>query len=220
MATEQDAARDRVLAARADVAEQLELLEASAREAIDIPAKIRRSPAKAAAVAGLAGFLLLRGPQRLFAAGRRAIRGKPAPMPTRMLPDEVEKTLRKFGDDGDAVGAALERDLAEYAAKAHKDRTALKSVLLLAVARPLLARAARAAGDAIFSPDEKSFSERLATIRGRAQLEAERARGRADLAEASATERISAVRQDEAEEPGAGQRSAPGAADETSPTGI
>jgi hypothetical protein len=220
VATEQDAARDRVLAARTDVVEQLELLEASAREAIDIPAKIRRSPAKSAAIAGLAGFLLLRGPQRLFRAGRRAVRGEPAPMPSRMLPEEVEKTLRTFGDDGDKVGAALERDFAEYARQASKDRTALKSVLLLAVARPLLARAARAAGDAIFSPDEKSFSERLARIRERARLEAERARGRADLAEASARERISVVRQDEAEGPGAVQRSGPGPADETSPTGI
>ena len=55
MATEQDAARDRVLAARRDLSEQLELLEASGRAAIDIPAKIRRSPAKAAAVAGGSG---------------------------------------------------------------------------------------------------------------------------------------------------------------------
>ena len=215
MATEQDAARDRVLAARADLAEQLELLEASAREAIDIPAKIRRSPAKAAAAAGLAGFLLLRGPQRLFRAGRRAVGGEPAPLPSRMLPEEIEKTLRKFGDDGDKVGAALERDFAEYAKKANKDRTALKSVLLLSVARPLLARAARAAGDAIFAPDEKSFSERLARVRGRAQLEAERARGRADLAEASAQTRMSAVRQGETEQQGVA-----GAATETSPTGI
>jgi hypothetical protein len=215
VATEQDAARVRVLAARADLAEQVDLLEASAREAIDIPAKVRRSPAKAAAVVGLAGFLLLRGPQRLFRAGRRAVSGKPAPMPSRMLPEEIEKTLRSFGDDGDQVGAALERDFAEYARKASKDRTALKSVLLLAVARPLLARAARAAGDAIFSPDEKSFAERLARIRGRARLEAERARGRADLAEASADERILAVRQGEAE-----QGSVASPADETTPTGI
>ena len=52
MATETDAARDRVLAARAALGEELEILEASARAAVDIPAKIRRSPAKAAAVAG------------------------------------------------------------------------------------------------------------------------------------------------------------------------
>ena len=43
MATEQDAARDRVLAARADVDEQLQVLEASTRAALDIKAKIRKA---------------------------------------------------------------------------------------------------------------------------------------------------------------------------------
>ena len=47
MATETEAARDRVLAARAALGDELDGLEASARAAIDIPAKIKRSPAKA-----------------------------------------------------------------------------------------------------------------------------------------------------------------------------
>ena len=148
MATEQDAARDRVLAARADFKGQVEVLEASVREAVDIPAKVRRSPGKAAAVVGVLALLVLRVPQRLFGIGRRTVRGKAAPMPKRMLPDEVEKTLRKLGDDGDKVAGVLERDFAQYVKKASKDRAALRSVLLLSVARPLLTRAARAAGDA------------------------------------------------------------------------
>ena len=115
MATEQDAARDRVLAARADLEGELQRLEASGRAAIDIPAKIRRRPARAVAVVGTLGFLALRGPQRLFGAARRAIGGDRAPVPERMLPEEVEKTLRKYGDDGDKVAAALERDFADYA---------------------------------------------------------------------------------------------------------
>ena len=41
-----------------------------------------------------------------------------------MLPDEIEKTLRKLGTDGDAVRGALERDFAAYAKQASKDRGA------------------------------------------------------------------------------------------------
>ena len=78
MATEQDAARDRVLAARADFKGQVDVLEASVREAVDIPAKVRRSPGKAAAVVGVLALLILRVPQRLFRIGRRTVRGKPA----------------------------------------------------------------------------------------------------------------------------------------------
>ncbi len=60
-----------------------------------------------------------------------------------MLPEEVEKTLRKLGNDGDKVRGALERDFAEYAKKSAKERQAIGSVLLLALGRPLAARAAR-----------------------------------------------------------------------------
>jgi hypothetical protein len=167
VATEQDAARLRVLAARAELAEQVELLEASGRAAIDIPAKVRRSPAKAAALVGGVGFLALKGPQRLFSAAREAIRGKPEPPPSRLLPEEVEKTLRKLGDDGEKVRGALERDFAEYAKKSQKDRQAIGSVLLLALGRPLASRAAKAIGDMVFSPNPQDVSARLAQIRER-----------------------------------------------------
>ena len=115
MATETDAARDRVIAARAELGAQVDILGASARSAVDFPAKIKRSPAKAAAVAGGIGFLALKGPQRLFGAAKRTIRGKPAPMPKSMLPDEIEATLRALGTDGDKVRGALERDFAAVA---------------------------------------------------------------------------------------------------------
>ena len=135
MATETDAARDRVLAARAALGDELDALEASVRAAIDIPGKIRRSPAKAAAVAGSAGFLILGGPQRLVRAANRAVRGPTAPLPKRMLPDEIEKTLRKLGDDGDKVRGALERDFATYAKQASKERLVL-GPLLTTAAKP------------------------------------------------------------------------------------
>ena len=215
MATEQDAARDRVLAARSELAEQIELLEASARAAVDIPARIRESPAKAAAIVGTVGFLALKGPQRIFGAARKAIWGEPAPMPKRMLPPEVEKTLRKLGDDGEKVGAALERDFADYAKKAHKEREGLKGIVLLTVVRPLLGRAAKSIGDALFSPDSDGVAARLKEVRERAEQGVDRARENAERAGASAQDRISAVRRSER-----GDDSTAGPADETAPTGI
>jgi hypothetical protein len=197
VATEQDAARDQVLAARTQLDSELEVLEASARYAVDIPARIRQSPAKAAAIAGGAGFLLLRGPSRMYRFARRAVFGAPAPMPNRMLPDEIEKTLRSLGDDGDKVRGALERDFADYAKKAEKNRTRLLPVLLLAFARPLLARGGRAAWDYLFSPNGESFGTRLADVRANvaqgsaaarasAERTADAARGRAEGARPSA----------------------------------
>ncbi len=214
MATEQDAARDRVLAARADLEGELQRLEASGRAAIDIPAKIRRRPARAVAVVGTLGFLALRGPQRLFGAARRAVGGDRAPVPERMLPEEVEKTLRKFGDDGDKVAAALERDFADYAAKAHKERVNFKRLLLLTVARPLLGRAAKATGDFLFTPDGEGFSTWLAKIRERGLEQAREGAESAEGAAASAQDRIAAARDEESGD-------APDSpADETAPTGI
>ena len=168
MATETDAARDRVLAARAALGDELDALEASARAAIDVPAKVRRSPAKAAAVAGSVGFLLLGGPNRLFRAAKRAVSGPTAPLPKRMLPDEIEKTLRELGDDGDKVRGALERDFAGYARQAAKARLGLTALLTTTVAKPLLNRAARTAGEWLFRTDDEGFAARLAEVRDRA----------------------------------------------------
>ncbi|MEO6208062.1 MAG: hypothetical protein ABIP77_08935 [Candidatus Limnocylindrales bacterium] len=176
MATSTDAARDRVLAARGELQEHLHLLEASGRAAVDIPARIKRSPAKAAAIAGGAGFLVLKGPQRLFGAARTAIRGPRPDLPERMLPDEIEKTLRKLGKDGDKVRGALERDFASYAKRSEKERQGLASILLLAVVRPLLGRGAKAAGEILFTPDHAGFAERLAQVRDRAEHEVARRR--------------------------------------------
>jgi ElaB/YqjD/DUF883 family membrane-anchored ribosome-binding protein len=190
VATEQDAARDRVLAARAELEEDLEGLEASARAAVDIPARIRQSPAKAAAVAAGAGFLVLKGPVRLYRFARKAVTGSPAPMPKRMLPKEIEKTLRSLGDDGDKVRGALERDFADYAKKAEKDRKGLLSVLLLAVARPLVTRGARAAGERLFSPTSEGLGTRLRDVRESAAQRAEAARASAERTGDTARERV------------------------------
>ena len=205
MATEQDAARDRVLAARAELAEQVQVLEASGRAAIDIPARIKRSPAKAAAVAGTVGFVALKGPQRLFRAARRRITGEPAPMPKRMLPGEIEKSLKRLGDDGEKVRATLERDFADYVRKTEKDRRGLASVVMLAAARPLMVRGAKAVAEYLSTPGSTEFSERLAQVRGRAEGAVDSARQRAAEgteavkdaamhAKDAAEDRVSAVR--------------------------
>ena len=175
MATETDAARDRVLAARAALGDELDALEASARAAVDIPAKIRSSPAKAAAIAGSAGFVVLGGPKRLFGAARRAVFGPTADLPKHMLPKEIEKTLNKLGDDGDKVRGALERDFASYAKEAEKDRGV--GAIATAAARPLLMRGAKAAAEWFLRPDEDGFQARLAEVRARAKVEVEKRRG-------------------------------------------
>lgn len=144
-------------------------MDASARAAVDIPAKIRRSPAKAAAVVGGVGFLALKGPQRVFGLGKRLVRGKDAELPDSMLPEEIQKTLRKLGKDGDKVRGTLERDFAEYAQQAQKQRNQRRNLLLLAVAQPLAARGAKAFADFLFAPDARSFEQRMAQLRSRVE---------------------------------------------------
>jgi hypothetical protein len=181
VATETDAARDRVLAARAALDDELQALEASARAAIDIPAKVRRSPAKAAAVAGSAGFLVLGGPKRLFGAARRAVFGPTAELPKRMLPEEIEKTLGKLGDDGDKVRGALERDFAAYAKEAAKQNPAVTAMIATTVGRPLLQRGLKAAGEWFLRTDDEGFQARLTEIRGRARDEVAKRRPTTDM---------------------------------------
>ena len=92
-----DAARAEVLAARQGLEDEVVGLEASARAAVDIPARLRREPAKVGGAAVGAAFLLLGGPKRVFRRARRAVFGKDADLPKSMLPDEIEKTLRSSG---------------------------------------------------------------------------------------------------------------------------
>lgn len=185
MAAETDAARDRVLAARGVLGEELVGLEASARAAIDIPAKIRRSPAKAAAIVGSAGFVALGGPKRLFRAARRRVFGPTSGLPKAMLPHEIEKALGRLGDDGDKVRGALERDFAAYARTAAKERGI--APLLSTAARPLLTRGARTAAEWFFRTDDEGFQARLAQVRERVSAETARRKDRSDIAQRTTT---------------------------------
>ena len=168
MAEATDAARQRVLAAREGLATELDQLEASARAAADIPSKIKRSPAKAAGLAAGAGFLVLGGPKRLFKRAKAAIVGPEPELPERMLPDEVEKVLRKLGGDGDRVRGTLERDFADYVEQAQKKRgPAVQEALIGAVTGPLLQRGVKTAAKWFARTDQQGFSAQLEKLRTR-----------------------------------------------------
>ncbi len=231
MASEQDAARDRVLAARADLEAQVETLQASGRAAVDIPARIRQSPAKAAGIGAAIGFLLLKGPQRLYGAVRKAIFGTPAPMPKRMLPKDIEKTLRSMGDDGEKVRGTLERDFAAYVKKAEKDRRGLLSVAVIAMVRPMVARGLRRAGEYLFSPSPEGYptgldevrakaGARLDAARGSTERAADAARERAERAAEAARERAERAAEAAKERVDQVRKPGPRAPEDDSPTGI
>ena len=201
MAAEQDAARDRVLAARAEFDTELTGLGASAREAVDIPAKVRRSPAKAAAIAGGIAFIVMRGPQRVWGAFRSKVFGRRRPMPDRMLPKEIEKTLDKLGKDGDKVRGTIERDFADYVKQRQRDRRAIPTVLLLAAARPVIGAAARRTAEYLTAPPSDQPATRMGEIwsqvgsragelRAEAAARAEDARVSAERAASAAKDQV------------------------------
>lgn len=166
------AARAQVLAARQALDEELVRLEASARASADIPAKVRRNPVKAAGLAAGAGFVVVGGPQRLFRRAKRAIVGPQEPLPKAMLPEEIEKSLKRMGKDGDKVRGLLEREFATYLRKTEKDRkgsdlTGILTAMLLAVGRPVLMRAARQFGEQLLNPDSQAFKEQMEKVRAR-----------------------------------------------------
>jgi hypothetical protein len=168
VAEETDAARQRVLAAREGLATELDRLEASARAAADIPAKVRRSPAKAAGIAAGAGFLVLGGPKRLFKRAKAAVVGPEPPLPERMLPDDIEKVLKKLGPDGERVRGTIERDFADYVEQAQKKRgPAVQEALIGAVTGPLLQRGLKTAANWFARTDEQGFSAQLEKLRTR-----------------------------------------------------
>ena len=172
MGASTDAARARVLAARSELEGEIVRLEAAGRSAVDIPAKVRREPAKTAGLAAGAAFLVAGGPRRLFGRVRRAIQGPEADMPKAMLPDEVQRELRKLGRDGDKVRGTLEREFAKYLDEHRQDREnrdlgAVTALLLSQLAKPITQRAARRVAEELFSPESGSFQEALARIRSR-----------------------------------------------------
>ena len=172
MGARTDTARAEVIAAREGLVAEVDRLEAAARSAVDIPARIRRAPAQTAGAAAGAAFLLAGGPGRLFRRARRLVLGPEADLPKSMLPDEVEKTLRKLGRDGEKVRGTLEREFADYLeskSKARKERDlgAVAAVLLSNALKPASTKAGKELAARLISPDGPSFSEAVERVRAR-----------------------------------------------------
>lgn len=172
MGARTDAARAEVLAAREAFSGEVQRLEASGRAAVDIPAKVRRAPAKTAGIAAGAAFLVAGGPARLARRVKRAVVGPDEPLPKSMLPDEVEKSLRKMGSDGAKVRGTLEREFAKYLEKTKEEREkrdlgAVGALLLASVARPVTQQAAKRLAKQLFEPDQASFGDAVERIRQR-----------------------------------------------------
>ncbi len=168
------AARATVLAARGVVEEELVRLEASARAAVDIPAKVKRNPVRAAGVAAGVGFLLVGGPGKVFRRAKRAVFGPPEPLPPSMLPEEIDTALRKLGGDGERVRGLLEREFANYLEdtaprRNQRDFKAAIALMVLPIVRPLTLRLGRQLVEQIFAPGAPGFEEQLAKIRARAE---------------------------------------------------
>ncbi len=174
MGTRTDAALAQVVAARADLGEQVDRLEAAGRAAVDVPARVRSSPAKAAGIAAGGAFLAVGGPKRLFRRARRAITGKEEELPSELLPKDVEKALRKIGTDGSKVRGTLERDFAKYLDQRAKDRkkegvTAAITAVALSAIRPVAIRSGRQIAERLLDPNGPAFGEQLEKIRARRQ---------------------------------------------------
>jgi hypothetical protein len=170
--TRTDAALAQVVAARADLDAELDRLEAAGRAAVDIPAKVKREPVKAAGVAAGAAFLALGGPKRLFRRVKTAIRGEEDPLPSELLPDEVNKVLKKLGSDGKKVQVTLDKEFAKYLddrAKERKKEGVLAAVVALGTTalRPVAIRTGRQLVERMLNPDGPSFEEQMKRLRER-----------------------------------------------------
>ena len=177
MGTRTDAALAQVVAARADLGDQVDRLEAAGRAAVDVPAKVRANPAKAAGIAAGGAFLAAGGPKRLFRRARRAITGKDEELPSELLPKDVEKALRKIGTDGSKVRGTLERDFAKYLDERAKERkkegvTAAITGLALTALRPIALRQGRQIAERMLDPNGPGFAEQLEKIRDRRRRDA------------------------------------------------
>ncbi len=165
-------ARAQVAAARSDVETEIARLEAAGRSAVDIPSKIKKSPAKTAGLAAGAVFLVAGGPGRVVRRVKRAVMGPDQELPKSMLPDEVEKTLRKMGSDGDKVRGTLEREFAKYLEENREEREkrdlgAVAALLLTAIAKPATTQAGKRLAQQLFSPENASFRDAVERIRER-----------------------------------------------------
>ena len=186
-----DAARTDVLTARTTLGDELDRLEAAARAAVDVKAKIRRNPVKTAGAAAGAGFLLFGGPGRVFRGAKRAILGPAAALPKSMLPKQIDKVLRELGSDGDKVRGTLEREFAAYldekgAVRKKRDLGAVVALVVASVGQPLAQRFGRRMAEQLFAPNGPSFAAQLEQIRVKREARSAAKPGSAAGADAAA----------------------------------
>ena len=170
MGARTDAARAAAVASRGELAEEVARLEAAGRAAVDIPAKIRRAPAKTASLAAGAAFVALGGPRRVVRRVARAVRGPEEPLPPSMLPDEVEKAVRALGSDGARVRGTLERAFAAYLKATAADRRrhdlgATTAGLAESVLGPITGRVGRRLAEELFDPKAAGGSSFEAAVK-------------------------------------------------------
>lgn len=166
------AARADVLAAREALGEELVRLEASARAAVDVKAKVKKHPVKTAGLVGGAAFLAVKGPKRLFRGAKRVVMGPPEPLPDAMLPSEIERNLKRLGSDGDQVRGLLEREFAAYLRTTEpvRKRSSFRGAATLATIaflRPLILGYSKKLAQDIFETETPAYESQLQRVRER-----------------------------------------------------
>ena len=166
------AARAEVVARRQLLLDEVVRLEAAGRSAIDIPAKIRHSPAKVAALAAGTAFMILGGPKRTFNLVRRRVLGPTADLPKSMLPEQIDKALRALGDDGNHVRGVIEREFVDYLEKNKpvrdaRDLRGTVSELGGNILRPVSAQVGRRLATELLSPETGTFNSVVERIKRR-----------------------------------------------------
>ncbi len=166
------AARADVLAAREALGEEIVRLEASARAAVDVKAKIKKHPVKAAGLVGGAAFLAVKGPKHVFRGAKRLVMGPTEPLPKAMLPDEIEKSLKRMGDDGEHVRGLLEREFATYLETTEPLRKrgsfrGAATFATIAFLRPLILGYSKKLAKDIFDTETPAYESQLARVRER-----------------------------------------------------
>lgn len=156
-----------LVAAREGLGEEIIRLEATARAAVDVRAKVRRNPGKTAAVVGGTAFMAVKGPRRVFRTVKRRIVGAPDPLPPSLLPDQVEQAVRALGDDGAKVRGALEREFAAFVDTNRKGDSRFIRRILLTGGVPLAGEVSRMLLKRLFEPSAEDVSTRDAQVRSR-----------------------------------------------------
>ena len=168
-------ARQDVAQARERLVAEADELELAVRSAVDIPAKIRRNPARVAALAGSAVFLAAGGPRRATRRFAGLIRRpKPATVAS-LLPDEVERIVERVGAGSGDVRAALERGFADWLEQnragtkgrkgEHRKGSETFWHLFDTVSAPLASRGAKRAAERLFAAEPDRAGGRTDEVR-------------------------------------------------------